>query len=86
MEHDTLREKGFEAIAASLVDFGYSDCTGEMISDIHAAMVEGKEEIPHGIIGNFAADQLRSRPDLFGDLGKLFGDGDLEAHSNETAC
>ena len=68
MADDTPRQQGFKAIAASLVDFGYSDCTGEMISDIHAAMVEGKEELPHGVIGNFASDQLRSRPDLFGDL------------------
>lgn len=48
-------------IARNLRDFGYPDVTSVMIKEIHEAMKAGDEEIPHGIIGMFAKDQLAER-------------------------
>ena len=48
----------YRAIAKSLREFGYSDVTGEMIAEVHAAMKLG-DPLPHGIIGMFAQKQLR---------------------------
>ena len=48
----------YEAIARSLREFGYPDAECGMIRDTHEAMVAGKEEMPHGIIGMFAQREL----------------------------
>lgn len=47
-------------VAKSLRDFGYPDCTPEMIGDCLAAWLAGKRdmELPHGIIGAFASRQF----------------------------
>jgi hypothetical protein len=47
----------YKAIARNLREFGYSDVTEKMILDVHQAMIKD-EDIPHGIIGMFAKDQL----------------------------
>ena len=61
-------EKGFEAVARNLREFGCPDVTGDMISEIHTALKEGKREgyLPHGVVGMFAQSQILERPDVFG--------------------
>lgn len=50
-------EPVYRAIANNLQDFGYSGVTGEMIGEIRRAM-DNDEELPHGVIGMFARDQI----------------------------
>ena len=50
--------KAYRAIAKSLRDFGYPDCTDKMIRDTHTAMKQG-DKLPHGIVGMMAESQLR---------------------------
>lgn len=49
-----------EAIAKSLVEFGYPDATASMVWDCWEAFKAGKfeSEMPHGVIGRFAFSQL----------------------------
>ena len=47
-------------IAKNLREFGYPDVTAEMVRDTHAAMKEGKDNMPHGIVGMFAQRQLKN--------------------------
>ena len=55
-----LDRKVYAAIAKSLIEFGYSGITPEMIAEVHAAYKEGKRgvDLPHGIIGVFAEHQI----------------------------
>ena len=48
------------SVARSLREFGYPDCTPEMISECLDAWLAGKRdmELPHGIIGGFASRQF----------------------------
>lgn len=48
----------FNAIAKSLVEFGYQGITASMIEDVWNAMKKGEEKLPHGVIGAFAESQL----------------------------
>ena len=59
----------YEAIAKSLREYGYPDTTAAMIKETHDAMIEGKTgaDLPHGVVGRFAADQLT---DAFDRLGR----------------
>jgi len=49
-----------QKVAKSLREFGYPDCTAEMISECLDAWVAGKRDLdlPHGIIGAFASRQF----------------------------
>lgn len=55
----TLQD-AYSAIAKSLVEFGYPDCTAKMVEETHVAIKAGKaeEDMPHGIVGRFAYSQL----------------------------
>lgn len=60
-----------DAISHSLVEFGYPDCTPEMIGEIYDDFKAGKRfpELPHGIIGAMAEGQLKEiTDDLYGKL------------------
>jgi 7-cyano-7-deazaguanine synthase in queuosine biosynthesis len=48
-----MNEKCYKTIAKMLQEFGYPDCTPEMIEETHKAIV-AEQELPHGIIGMFA--------------------------------
>jgi hypothetical protein len=47
-------------VAKSLREFGYPDCTADMIRECLDAWLTGKRdlELPHGIIGAFASRQF----------------------------
>lgn len=47
-------------VAKSLREFGYPDCTAEMICECLDAWLTGKRDLdlPHGIIGAFASRQF----------------------------
>ena len=64
------RKRICDAIAKSLVDFGYPDVTAKMIGEILDAYVEGKRfpDLPHGVIGGFAESQLKEVADAGVDL------------------
>lgn len=47
----------YASIASNLREFGYPHITAKMVRETHEAMRAG-EDLPHGIIGMFAADQL----------------------------
>lgn len=49
-----------QKVAKSLREFGYPDCTSDMIRDCLDAWITGKRdlELPHGIIGAFASRQF----------------------------
>lgn len=48
----------FSLIAKSLRDFGYPSVTAEQVADVYNAM-KANQPLPHGIIGKFAASQLK---------------------------
>lgn len=54
------KRKACESVAKSLRDFGYPDCTADMIETCLDAWKDGKRdmELPHGIIGAFASRQF----------------------------
>lgn len=71
MNADTLKRKGYEAVARSLREFGYPDASGLMVKETHEALLAGKRgmgELPHGVISMFAESQMRERPDVFGEI------------------
>ena len=49
-----------QTVAKGLVEFGYPDCTPEMIDEVLTAFLEGKRgaDLPHGVIGQFAERQF----------------------------
>jgi hypothetical protein len=47
----------YRSIARNLREFGYPGVSVKMVREIHEAMRAG-EDLPHGIIGMFASDQL----------------------------
>lgn len=47
----------YATIASNLREFGYPNITAKMVRETHEAMRAG-EDLPHGIIGMFASDQL----------------------------
>ena len=53
-----------EAVARSLRDFGYPDASAQMVSDTYDAIRDGKD-VPHGIVGAFAAEQIKGERALF---------------------
>lgn len=63
-----LWPRAYRAIAKSLVEFGYPDCTAKMVKDTHAALLTGKRgaDLPHGIVGRFAERQILDNPEIFG--------------------
>ena len=67
MASNAVLNQGYEAVAKSLVEFGYPDVTSKMIQEIHEAMKEGKTEddLPHGIIGRFAEKQIGEYSQIF---------------------
>ena len=60
----TLLEEGFKALAASLVEFGYSDVTAAMIREAHGRWKRG--EPAEGIVDMFAVKEFNDRPAIFG--------------------
>lgn len=50
----------YKAISASLVEFGYPDCTPAMIQDAHETMLRGGtyEDAKHGVVSAFAIAEL----------------------------
>ena len=59
------KQDGFASVAKSLRDFGYPDCTSQMIADTYEAMKRGDDKMPHGIIGMFAERQLAEVRETF---------------------
>jgi hypothetical protein len=47
----------YAMIARNLREFGYPDVSASMIREVHDAIRAGSE-LPHGIIGMFASNQL----------------------------
>lgn len=47
----------YTAIARNLRTFGYTDVTAKMVEEVDEARRAGRD-LPHGIVGMFAADQL----------------------------
>jgi len=56
-----IEREVYKAISASLVEFGYPDCTPAMIEDAHETMLRGGtyEDAKHGIISAFAIEELK---------------------------
>jgi hypothetical protein len=54
----TSPESVWAAIARNLCEFGYPDVTASMIREVHEAMNAGDPELPHGVIGAFAREQI----------------------------
>lgn len=50
----------YKAVSASLVDFGYPDCTPVMIQDAHETMLRGGtyKDAKHGVVSAFAIAEL----------------------------
>lgn len=63
-------QDAYDAVAKSLVEFGYPDCTSKMVQDVHEAIRAGKPEnkMPHGIVGAFAYSQVNEHLALFNQL------------------
>jgi hypothetical protein len=59
-----ILEKGFEAQAKSLVEFGYSGITAEMVKIAHDKWVKGDEA--EGVIEMFSFKAFEEHPDIFG--------------------
>ncbi len=51
-------ELTYRAIAHNLREFGYPDVTTSMIREVHEAMNAGDPELPHGVVGMFAREQI----------------------------
>lgn len=63
-----------QKVAKSLREFGYPDCTAEMIRDCLDAWLAGKRDLdlPHGIIGAFASRQFDEVEEAYpGALARL---------------
>ncbi len=67
MARPTLND-ACEAVAQSLREFGYPGATATMVSDTYAAVCAGSDAMPHGIIGAFAAAQIKDERALFDKL------------------
>lgn len=55
------KKKVCRAMAQSMRDFGYPDCTDEMAGEVLDAYAKGKrgmDELPHDVIGAFLERQL----------------------------
>jgi len=59
-----ILQKGFEAQAMALRDFGYPDVTADQVSVAHAKWLKG--ESMSGIIEMFCERDFNERPDIFG--------------------
>ena len=57
----SIRQRLINAISKSLIEYGYPDAKPAMIAEIYDAYKAGKREfdLPHGIVGQFAGEQLR---------------------------
>jgi len=71
MPRPTTRADIYAAIAQSLREFGYDHVRPDQIKDTHEAMIAGTE-IPHGVIGLFAKDQLQDCIDQAEAMGRVF--------------
>ena len=60
----TILQEGFEAVAKSLRDFGYSDVTAATIETGYNRWKRG--EAPQGIIEMMAERQFEDYPKIFG--------------------
>lgn len=58
-------EKGFEAQAQSLRQFGYPDVTAEMVASAYADWKAGRE--PADVIAHFCVSTFAEHPWLFGE-------------------
>lgn len=69
MSNPTLND-ALDAIARSLREFGYPDASLEMMRDTWAAFRAGKRDadLPHGIVGMFAARQMEENEDWMAKL------------------
>lgn len=61
----TLLERGFEACAAGLREFGYSSVTAQQIETAHGRWKRG--ESAEDIIEQFAFRDFNDRPAIFGE-------------------
>lgn len=71
MAKKPTRADAYEAIAQSLREFGYGDCTAKMVEETHAAMKQGKttiDEMPHGVVSAFAQSQLEENAEWIDKL------------------
>lgn len=61
MNRSITKQQICDAISRSLVEFGYPDCTPEMIGEIYDEFKAGKRfpDLPHGIIGGMAESQMK---------------------------
>ena len=68
----TTLEQGYEAVATMLREFGYPDATADMVREVHAAMLEGKEwpDLPHGVIGGMAEGHIKNYSHIFEGEGR----------------
>jgi hypothetical protein len=64
MGEKSILEQGFEAQAKSLVEFGYSGITAEMIETAHGKWQRGDE--PEGVIEMFSFRAFDDHPEIFG--------------------
>jgi hypothetical protein len=60
----TVLERGFEAQAKALVDFGYPGITAAMVKERHAEWKAGNELTD--VIGKFCEKEFNDRPEIFG--------------------
>ena len=67
MTDPKILKEGFEAVALTLIDFGYSGITVAMVEEVYTAIKKG-EDLPHGIIGRFAKVHMEDFPSIFGSL------------------
>lgn len=65
MSKDILQQ-GFEAVAKSLVEFGYPDVTATMIEEAHGRWKKGETERSN-IIDMMAGGQFDDYPQVFGE-------------------
>lgn len=62
----SILERGFEAQARSLREFGYPDVTADMVRQAHEKWVAGQEASE--IIGMFCERAFEEHPEIFGKL------------------
>lgn len=59
------KQKVAASLSRQMVEFGYPDCTPEMMAEVYEAYIEGKRgsDLPHDVLGMMVESQLNELAD-----------------------